>query len=269
VTSIGSLVTTMIASSGDEAFVMLAVIPDKFLQITIILVIVGLIAGWVTDQLFRKSRFRRTVPCHEMEIHKQEECVCFNSKSVITQLKNCSLARGSLIIALTIIMVSFLFGIMGPPVWNWVRITLIVSSLIGLSIVVTVPEHFLEEHLWKHVARKHLPRIFVWTLCTLVVLAILQTHLDVELWMQKSRLIVLLIACLVGIIPESGPHMVFLTMYSQGLIPFSVLLANSVVQDGHGMMPLLAHSRRDFAVVKSVNFLVGLLIGLIGILSLW
>ena len=39
------------------------------------------------------------------------------------------------------------------------------------------------------------------------------------------------------------------------------LLASSVVQDGHGMLPMLADSRRDFAVVKAIAFAVGLVVG--------
>lgn len=41
----------------------------------------------------------------------------------------------------------------------------------------------------------------------------------------------------------------------------SVLLDSSIVQDGHGMLPLLAHSRRSFLGIKLVNFVAGLLVG--------
>jgi len=79
----------------------------------------------------------------------------------------------------------------------------------------------------------------------------------------------LVIACLVGIIPESGPHLIFVTFFSQGLIPFSVLLASCIVQDGHGMLPVLAHSRRTFLGVKGVNVVVGFVVGAIGLLMHW
>lgn len=39
------------------------------------------------------------------------------------------------------------------------------------------------------------------------------------------------------------------------------LLASSIVQDGHGMLPLLAHSRKAFFLVKAVNLLVGVALG--------
>jgi len=63
------------------------------------------------------------------------------------------------------------------------------------------------------------------------------------------------------LIPESGPHMVFVTMFAEGTILFGILLASSVVQDGHGMLPLLAESKRSFISVKIVNFAVGLIVG--------
>jgi len=69
------------------------------------------------------------------------------------------------------------------------------------------------------------------------------------------------IALIVGIIPESGPHMVFVMMFAKGLIPFSVLLASSIVQDGHGMLPLLSHSVRDSLAVKMFNIVIGLILG--------
>jgi hypothetical protein len=69
---------------------------------------------------------------------------------------------------------------------------------------------------------------------------------------------------MVGIIPESGPHLIFVVMYFSGAVPFSILLANSIVQDGHGALPLLAYSRKSFLMMKAVNMCFGLLIGLLG-----
>ncbi|MCK4823782.1 hypothetical protein KA005_48965, partial [bacterium] len=76
----------------------------------------------------------------------------------------------------------------------------------------------------------------------------------------------LLIAIFIGIIPESGPHLVFVTLYAEGMIPFSILLASSISQDGHGSLPLLAESKKGFLTVKSVNMIFALLAGLTGYL---
>ena len=53
----------------------------------------------------------------------------------------------------------------------------------------------------------------------------------------------------------------FVTLYAKRMMPMSILLANSIVQDGHGMLPMLAHSRRAFLMVKGINFAAGILCG--------
>ena len=52
-------------------------------------------------------------------------------------------------------------------------------------------------------------------------------------------------------------------MYAKGLIPFSILLTSSIVQDGHGILPLLSYTVRDAAMVKLFNLGIGIGIGLI------
>lgn len=98
---------------------------------------------------------------------------------------------------------------------------------------------------------------------------VLVTHLHLEGWLRDNQLILLATACLLGLVPESGPHLVFLTLYAQGSAPLSVLLASSIVQDGHGMLPILAESRSDFLRIKAINLVVGTLLGLIGYASGW
>jgi hypothetical protein len=56
----------------------------------------------------------------------------------------------------------------------------------------------------------------------------------------------------------------FVTLFAEGMIPFSILLASSIAQDGHGMLPLLAESKRSFIVVKLINLIYALAFGLMG-----
>jgi hypothetical protein len=83
------------------------------------------------------------------------------------------------------------------------------------------------------------------------------------MWLNENWLIVLALAVLIGFIPESGPHMVFVTMYADGILPFSLLLASSISQDGHGMLPLLAESKKAFLSVKIVNGIFATFTGLV------
>ena len=137
------------------------------------------------------------------------------------------------------------------------------SRLFLLFLFITVPEHFLKEHLYQHILKKHLLRIFLWTWGAFILLHFIQTNTLLNNLVQDNTYIILLIAVVIGILPESGPHLVFVTLFSHNLLPFSILLTNSIVQDGHGMLPLLAESWKDFFKVKVINMLIGLFVGLI------
>jgi len=261
--TVGAVVAAMIATCGDESFVMLAVIPKDALYIHALLFVLGIIAGAVTDVIFREKVSLHPEGCNELKVHIDENCNCFPRGQIIQQWKEYSTFRGILTVGLLVFIVAIITGQMGPSTWNWIKITILFVSVISLFIVITVPEHFLEEHLWKHVAKKHIPRIFLWTFGALILMHVLVDYLHLEGMIREGKWIVLLIACLVGIIPESGPHLIFVTLYAQGTIPFSILLASSIVQDGHGMLPMLAQSRRAFIFIKLINLVVGLVVGII------
>ncbi|KPK36258.1 MAG: hypothetical protein AMK70_02905 [Nitrospira bacterium SG8_35_1] len=267
VLSLGAVVTAMIATSGDESFVMFSMIPKTALFISLILFVVGLIAGFLTDTLFREKAANTEGCAQEFELHGLEACTCFPWGQIREQWRRCSLARGALSVILLLLIFGLLTGQLGPPAWNWIRITVFLISVAAIFIVSTVPDHFLEEHLWEHVAKVHIPRVFIWTFGALFLMHLLIGHLQLKDWMQQNQLIMLAVASLVGIVPESGPHLIFLTLFTEKAIPFSILLASSIVQDGHGMLPLLAESRRDFIRIKVINLVVGLMVGLTGYIA--
>jgi hypothetical protein len=251
----------MIATTGDESFVMLAMIPKQAVVLHAILFIVGLSAGVLTDTVAGWRTARLPATCEGLEIHLEEECDCLPRGRVLEQLRQCSAARGTLGVALGLFIIAIATGQVGPPAWDWIRVTLVTASVGALFVVLTVPDHFLETHLWQHVARAHIPRVFLWTLGALLAMHFLTKVYHLEGTIQRGKWLVLVVACLVGLIPESGPHLIFVTLYAQGAVPLSILLASSIVQDGHGMLPMLAHSRRDFAIVKAIAFGTGLAFG--------
>jgi hypothetical protein len=70
----------------------------------------------------------------------------------------------------------------------------------------------------------------------------------------------LVVGALIGIIPESGPHLIVVMMHAEGLVSFSVLFTTSFVQDGHGMLPLLSDSIKDSLLIKVFNLTFGLIV---------
>ena len=153
-------------------------------------------------------------------------------------------------------------GIVGPQTWNWQRITLLSLLLLTTFIVATVPDHYLKEHIWEHIVKRHLWQVFLWTFFSLLFITFGLQYWDLEGFVRANMILIFLICALVGIIPESGPHMIFVMMFANGLIPFSILLTSSIVQDGHGMLPLFSYTIKDSVLIKLFNLLFAIVIGL-------
>lgn len=136
-------------------------------------------------------------------------------------------------------------------------------SVIVLLVLLFSSDHFIEEHLWNHIIRKHLLTIFCWTFGVLLFVGIGLQYVRIDDWISNNTALMIVLATLIGIIPESGPHMIFVTLYAAGIIPFPVLLASSISQDGHASLPLIAESRKSFLWAKLINCVVALAAGLI------
>lgn len=78
--SFGALVAAMVATSGDEAFVMFSMFPLQALWLSLTLFLVALAAGWLADTVFNKKQQERFLVSedHELEMHDEEICHCFS-----------------------------------------------------------------------------------------------------------------------------------------------------------------------------------------------
>jgi hypothetical protein len=97
----------------------------------------------------------------------------------------------------------------------------------------------------------------------MLVIGLLMWHFDLALWISDNTILMILLAAAVGIIPESGPHLVFVSLYAAGVVPLPVLLASCISQDGHASLPLLAESRGSFLKAKLINVVAAVLVGII------
>ena len=91
----------------------------------------------------------------------------------------------------------------------WISITFLIVLTASLFIILTVGEHFIQEHVLNHIIKKHFIRIFLWTFFTLLLIYFLDQFIDLKSIIGDNLYIVLLIAVLVGVIPESGPTFSF------------------------------------------------------------
>lgn len=192
--SFGALLAMMVATTGDEAFLMLALFPKKALPIFAALLVLALAAGWGADAL---SRRRRGDAQYIGDFH---------------------------------------------PHGNHSGDTLRQSLL----------------HILPHAAR-----VFLWTFGVLLLVAFLQEKIDLGTWIQAHPAFSIGIAILVGLIPQSGPHMAFVTLFADGLLPLPVLIANCIVQEGHAGLPLLSESKSAWLRAKLIKVCIAVIISVI------
>lgn len=89
------------------------------------------------------------------------------------------------------------------------------------------------------------------------------SYFDINSWISDNTILMILLAAAVGIIPESGPHLVFVSLYAAGVVPLPVLIASCISQDGHASLPLLAQSRSSFLKAKLINVVIAIIAGLL------
>lgn len=257
----GAIVGGMIATSGDEAFVMLSLFPDKALILFGCLFILGVFFAWLTDIIAPLFKIKPCRECDLQQVHSLDVLDRIVKASMVNNLLRISLLRAVLIFSGLLFLMALVLGLVGPETWGWERITFITIVSLGIAIIGSVPEHYLKDHIWHHIVKRHLWRVFLWSFFAITIVHLGLEYWNLEAFVKTHMVWVLFISVLIGVIPESGPHLIFVMLFAQGHLPFSVLLASSMVQDGHGMLPLLSYSLKDSILIKIFNLIYGLLIG--------
>lgn len=221
----GALAAMLIATTGDESFLMLTMFPGKAAMMMAGLFVGGVAVGCAVDAVERSMRKRGVSSALDSDLNADDNY----------EIHACDCGHGH--------------------AENGGHAEEHRHNL----------AHFLREHVWHHVVRRHLPAVFAWTFGVMAVFGVLSMYVDVETWIRGNVEIMILLAVAVGLVPESGPHMVFVTMFASGVLPFPVLLANSIAQDGHACLPLLAENRRSFVRVKCLKSVLALAAGFVAL----
>jgi len=261
----------MVSTLGDEAFVLFATVPQTALWLMATLFPLALLLGWLADKYIKN----RPAPFADQEhytLHQQEDCQHGSHTAIWgdwkPKLRPLSLKRLILLLLLLGFIVALGFGLLEHEehetgIFNerWLNLLFVALSICTLVLTLLAKEHFISEHLWGHIIRKHLLKIFLWTFGALLFIGIGLPYLQMDQWIQQNSYLLLLLAALIGLIPQSGPHMIFIALFASGVAPFSVLFTSSFIQDGHTALPLLAESKNAFVKAKALKFLVGTALG--------
>ena len=137
--SFGALTGSMIATSGDGAFVMIAQLGWIAILVFVILFFLGIIGSYLSDVLVKIFKIKVATKCRLQVYHEPDK-----------QEKG----------------------------------------------------HYFFEHIWKHLIKKHLLRIFLWTFGSLLIVHVISDNFDIEDFSTNYILLIMLIAALIGLLPD-------------------------------------------------------------------
>ena len=226
--SFGALIAMMIASSGDEAFVMLAMIPDQALILFVLLFVIAIVCGLLTDLIGGRIHSHKCIKEDHTDCGPKTDCeegyAIHESKST----RHFGWKRIVMFIGLAIFIGALATGKLGHDHSahshdchhevhehheahehentftinlldeQWMNVLFAGLSIIVLIVLIFASDHFVEDHLWNHVVKKHLPTIFAWTFGVLLVLGIGLQYVDIDRWISDNTILMILLATAIG-----------------------------------------------------------------------
>lgn len=82
-------------------------------------------------------------------------------------------------------------------------------------------------------------------------------------FLTQTGLMAVIIGAAIGIIPGCGPQIIFVTLFTKGMVPFAALLANAISQDGDALFPLIAIDKKSALWATVFNTIPALAAGIL------
>ena len=242
--SFGGVVSVLSATMGDAAFLLLAKEPVVALWVFVTCFVTGIVTGTIVD-LIHGDGFMRV-----------KSDYCDGEEELIVENELLSPFY-------RVWMALFVPGaIAGVMLAFQVDLAAIVKDHIGLDLITTLAlvAALLSIAMWMvnpvsdfrlfTSSKRTLERrvcdttnfVTFWVIVGYVAYALLESiaGFDLRTLFQSWSVALPMIALLVGFIPGCGPQIVVTTLYINGVIPLSALLANAISNDGDALFPAIA-----------------------------
>ncbi len=328
VVSFGTVVATLIATMGDSAFVLMSVMPVKYLWVSLFSFIVAIITGYIVDYFnfgdglleninLKKDKKRQEHIEERLRDHDRQSLESGRDHESLAHIGHMEgdaidlilhhsikghqdhdslgykITHGAYPIYWFIISIGLILGIMDLFQVDLNALFIpslgtIIGSLgtFASVIMMIMSKKFIQDDTHEEAELKAMSlketvihsaqeTAFV---ATWVFLAYLAYELFV-LWLgggiyasgeaimtgflTRTGLTAVIIGTLIGIIPGCGPQIIFVSLYTKGMLPFAALLANAISQDGDALFPLLAIDKRSSFWATVFNTIPALITGVI------
>ncbi|MFY8349414.1 putative manganese transporter [Pseudoalteromonas sp. SSM20] len=263
--SFGAFVAVLISTMGDAAFLLIAAKPQTALLVLLISVITGTLFGWLVN---RFHKFDYLVP----EQTEDQQHQCKNVPKLITTFSK--RFWQSIVLPMTIValLLAFQFqfsdGVSSSitsiaAVCCFIVAVLWSLSSIGKTYQDVTAEDDVEEHNLEVKVLQDTHFITSWVVIGFLAYELFKLWLgtDISLLFNQYTYLMPLMACLVGLLPGCGPQIIVTTLYMQGHIPFSALMANAISNDGDALFPAIALAPKAALIGTLYTAVPSLLIG--------
>ena len=105
--------------------------------------------------------------------------------------------------------------------------------------------------------------VTAWVVASFMVFEIFVNVVGIDLtgWFSDYAYLAPLIAVAIGLLPGCGPQIVVMTLYIQGIIPFSAMAANAISNDGDALFSAIALAPRAAVVATVYSSILPLIVG--------
>ncbi len=233
--SFGAVVAALTATMGDAAFLLIATRPDAALVLLPVQFGAGILTGWLIDRFVAVDYRPQGGAC---------DIAPRIGKTRLRDYAYLAAAIPGLIVGAAQIGSIEITNVLGMPV-EWFALA---GVFTGLAIWAASPVNAMTNAADGPVTRmaEETSFISVWVIIAYLAYdyAAAYAGLDLKAAFASIAPVLPLIAAAVGFVPGCGPQVLVTTLYINGAIPFSALMANAISNDGDALFPAIALAPR-------------------------
>ncbi|PPB80295.1 putative 10TM heavy-metal exporter [Albidovulum inexpectatum] len=247
----GAVVAALTATMGDAAFLLIATRPDAAMVLLPLQFAAGIVTGWLIDRFLVVDYRPMAGSCRMAPLigRRRKRDLVYLAVAIPGLIVGAAQIGG--------IEIETLFGV---PV----SALALAGVFVGLAIWATSPVDAMTNGADDPVTRmaEETSFISVWVLIAYLAYdyAALYLGLDLASAFGSIAPVLPLIAAAIGFIPGCGPQVLVATLYVNGAIPFSALVANAISNDGDALFPAIALAPRAAIMATVFSTLPALLV---------
>ena len=251
--SFGAVVAALTATMGDAAFLLIATRPDAAAVVLPLSFGVGILTGYVINQLVRD-------PMQSAESTSCELAPRIGRTRLKDYIYLAVAAPGLMLGVSQLMQVDFDATYGSLPLYVGLA-----GTAIGLFVWATSPLQAMTNAKDSPVTRlaEETSFISVWVIGAYLGYdyVVAYAGLDLETLFSSIAVLLPLIGILIGFVPGCGPQVLVTTLYINGLVPFAALMGNAISNDGDALFPAIALNPRAAVLATLYSAVPAVIVG--------